>query len=70
MSKQNYDCLNEIINYMTYKGKSCSSDVQKAVQQLSVDLIDYRDLSKKTTVRAPKNGEEFQIVEKRRVHYP
>jgi len=67
MSEQDYNYLNEIINYLTYKPRSCSKVVQKVIQEFTIDLIHYRDLTKKTIVRPPENEEDRLIIDRMRI---
>ena len=67
MSEQDYNYLNEIINYLTCKPRSCSQVVQNVIQEFIIDLIHYKDLTKTTIVRHALNEEDRLIIDRMRI---
>ena len=68
MSEQDYDFLNEIINYLVLcNNRDCSYVVREEIWRISNELIDYRDLTMEKTARPPENEEEHWMIDRMRI---
>jgi hypothetical protein len=65
MSAQDYRCLAETINFLVQlKNRDCSEAIQKGMQDISFNLMEYRDKTQQIILRPPVSQEECEKIKK------